>query len=417
MKLHPTIWPLLAVLLSTPVCAGDANEFILEGNLSAFYASGNFVVWTPKKTTGGKAATGMSVAATSVAAKPSAAAAAGMESKLDVIARAPLSPDGTFRVEAAADEPRRVYFYVLDAIGHEGQRYAPVKGNAFILEPGKLRLHMRRPGRFFIEGGEYNDAVYNSWRRSAPYMEAHAEYEQLLGAVEGETEDQRRERTDRAAAIFDGILQLETEGRTRVATTDPDPLARRLVIETAWLGGPWILDGLRSLAELTPDDPWVIERLAAAEVGAAKRAEERKRFAVGADIRDFEAETLEGDTVRLADVRSDSKLVLVEFWASWCGPCRVEIPHMKEAYSRYRDQGFEIVSFTIDNDREDWEIASEEEQLPWANLGMGEDAEAPQAYNVTGVPKNYLVESDSGDIVAKDLRGHHLDEKLDELLN
>ena len=89
---------------------------------------------------------------------------------------------------------------------------------------------------------------------------------------------------------------------------------------------------------------------------------------------------------------------------------------MKEAYSRYRDRGFEIVSFTIDNDREDWEVASEDEGLPWHDRGMGEDADAPRAYNVTGVPKNYLVDSASGEILAKDLRGHHLDEKLAELL-
>ena len=90
---------------------------------------------------------------------------------------------------------------------------------------------------------------------------------------------------------------------------------------------------------------------------------------------------------------------------------------MKEAYDRYKSQGFEIVSFTIDNVREDWEIASAEEQLPWHNLGMGEEADAPRAYRVTGVPKNYLVDAASGDILARDLRGHKLDEKLAELFD
>ena len=401
------IWPLLALLAGSPTFAGD---FVLEGDLSAHYSSGNFVVWTPKPSPDGKRGRGMMMAAASSADKP-----VSLESTLDVVARAPLSPDGTFRVEATVDTPRIVYFYVLDAIGLEGQRYAPVKGNAFILEPGNLRLHMSRPGRFHIEGGRYNDAVYNSWRRSAPYIEAQAEYRALISAVDGETEAERRARSDRSSAVFSRMLNMEQEGRAQTATTHPDSLARRLTIESAWLGGPWILEGLRGLAEMTPEDPWVTERVARAETAEAKRSEERKRFAVGAEIRDFEAKTLDGESVRLADVRANSKFVLVEFWASWCGPCRTEIPHMKQAYAQYRDEGFEIVSFTIDNVREAWEVASEEEQLPWANLGMGEEAEAPLAYNVTGVPKNYLVDSATGDILAKDLRGHHLDEKLAEL--
>ena len=407
MNVRLTIWPLLALLAGSPAFAG---EFVLEGDLSAIYSGGNFVVWTPKPSPDGKRARGMMAAATSSADKP-----VSMESTLDVVARAPLSPDGTFRVEASVETPRVVHFYVLDAIGLEGQRYAPMKGNAFILEPGQLRLHMSRPGQFYIEGGRYNDAVYNSWRRSAPYVEAQAEYRALIPAVDGETEAERRARSDRSSAVFSRMLSMEQEGRGQTATTHPDSLARRLTIQSAWLGGPWILEALRGLAEMTPEDPWVVERLARTETAEAKRSEERKRFAVGAEIRDFVAQTLDGESVRLADVRANSKFVLVEFWASWCGPCRVEIPHMKQAYAQYRDKGFEIVSFTIDNVREAWEVASEEEQLPWANLGMGEDADAPVAYNVTGVPKNYLVESATGDIVAKDLRSHHLDEKLAEL--
>ena len=400
------LWPcaLFATLAAAAASVeGPEREFVLEGDLSALYANGDFVIWNPKA--GGGRMT---------AAKP---AARSIEETLDVVAKVPLKADGTFRVTGAVDEPRRVYFYVLNATDHEGRRLAPVKGNAFILEPGELRLTMRRRGRFHIEGGKYNDAVYNTWRRSAEYIAAQEEYEKLVRTVEGETEEERRRRTDLARTAFQRTLDLETAGRSQLATTHADPLVRRLVIESAWLGGPWILEGLRSLGEMTPDDPWVVERLARAEASAAKRDKERQRFAVGAEIRDFVAETLEGESVRLADVRARNKLVLVEFWASWCGPCRVEIPHMKQAYSHFKSKGFEIVSFTIDNDRDDWVIASEEEQLPWLNLGMGEEADAPKAYNVTGVPKNYLVDAATGDILARDLRGHHLDEKLTEILN
>lgn len=402
---------ILALLAAVPVVADETPVMVLEGNVSALHTNGDFVVWNPKPS-GGGAMMAAAMPVTKPGDKPPS-----IESTLDVVAKAPIGADGRFRLEAVSDDPRRVYFYVLNAVSPEGHRMAPVKGNGFILESGELELTMNARGRFVIEGGYYNDEVYNSWRLSDEYQAAEADMARLYATVEGESEEDKRKRLDLAAEAQQKYLSIESEGRSRIARTHPDPLVRRLTIETTWLSGPWMLDALRGLAELTPEDPWVAERLASAEQGAAKRAEERRRFAIGADIRDFTADTLEGEAVNLADVRANSRLVLLEFWASWCGPCRVEIPHMKEAYDRFREKGFEIVSFTIDEDREAWEEASDEEDLPWINLGMGPEAEAPTAYNVTGVPKNYLVDSGTGDIVAKDLRGHNLDEKLEQLLN
>lgn len=404
------LW-ILALLAAASAWADEPPVMVLEGDVASVYTNGDFVVWNPKPSGGGS----MMTAATAVT-KPGDEPPS-IESTLDVVAKAPIGPDGKFRLEAVAGDPRRVYFYVLNAVSSGGVRMAPVKGNGFILEPGKLELTMNARGRFVIEGGYYNDEVYNSWRLSDEYKAAEADMTRLYTTVEGESEQDKRRRLDLAAEAQQTYLSIETEGRSRIARTHPDPVVRRLTIETTWLSGPWMLDALRGLAELTPGNPWVVERLARAEESAAKRAEERRRFAIGADIRDFTADTLAGEAVNLADVRANSRLVLLEFWASWCGPCRVEIPHMKDAYDRYREKGFEIVSFTIDEDREAWVEASDEEDLPWINLGMGPEAEAPTAYNVTGVPKNYLVDSGTGDIVAKDLRGHKLDEKLEELLN
>ena len=411
-------WLVFSLLAVQPAFADDESTMVLEVDVSAVYSNGDFVVWNPKPAGG---ATMMSAASTMTTAgskdSTSERTAPSIESTLDVVAKAAIGSDGKFRLEVAVDEPRRAYFYVLNAVTPEGRRLAPIKGNGFILEPGEFKLHMSGGSRFVIEGGYYNDAVYNTWRLSDEYVAALAAFDQVLKPVDGETEEARRNRVDLISETQSKFLSVESEGRSRIARTHPDPVVRRLTIETTWLSGPWMLEALRGLAELTPEDPRIVDRLAKAEASAVKRAEERRRFAIGANIRDFTAATLDGDDVNLADVRAESRYVLLEFWASWCGPCRTEIPHMKEAYARYKDKGFEILSFTIDEEREAWEEASAEEQLPWIDVGMGTDHEAPVAYSVTGVPKNYLVESSTGDIVAKDLRGHHLDEKLAELLD
>ena len=411
----------LAILIITSPLALAAGEgrMVLEGDLSAVYTNGDFLLWTPKPKPEAESGKASSMSMSMASASTSASAEQqppSYESTVNVIAKAPVAKDGTFRIDVPVGTPRVVFFYVLNATSAEGHRMAPIKGQNLILEPGDLLLTMNERARYVVTGGKYNDAVFNSWKTSEEYLTAMDEQVRLWKPVEGETEEERRARVDAASAAASRTYDIETEVRARVSTTHADPVARRLVIESAWLHGPWILDALRGLAEMTPGDPWVMERLARNEEAAAKRAEARK-IATGTEILDFTADTLEGEPVRLSDVRADSELVLLEFWASWCGPCRVEIPHMKQAYEEHKPKGFEIVSFTIDNDREDWELASEEEDIPWLNLGMGEEAEAPTVYSVTGVPKNYLVDSSTGEILATDLRQHHLDEKLDELLD
>ena len=389
---------------------------VLEGDLSSFYAGGDFVVWTGKPIEEQAAGSSMSMVATSTSTSASSKEEPPpFESTHNVIAKVPLAEDGTFRIEVPVEQPRIVNFNVLNAVGLEGQRWAPVSGQNFVLEPGNLRITLNNGRRFVIHGGEYNDAVFNSWKTSEEFIEATAENHLLWRPVEGETEEDRRARVDLASAAQSRVIDIESNTRAEVSTTHPDPLVRRLVIESTWLLGPWYLEALRSLAEMMPDDPWVVDRLAAAEAAEVKYAAAR-RITTGTDIIDFTGETLDGDSVRLADVRADSKIVLVEFWASWCGPCRTEIPHMKQAYEEHKPKGFEIVSFTIDDDREDWVLASDEEDIPWLNLGMGKEAEAPTAYSVTGVPANYLVDSETGKILATNLRGHHLDVKLEEIL-
>ena len=400
----------LMLLAASPALAEEPSVMMLEGTTVAPYDNGNFTVFDP--TRAWDRAKREEWLKTHPDERPPLEA-------LGALAQVPIGPDGTFRLEVAVDKPRRGRFAIFDAVTSDGKRLGAVSmANNFILEPGELKLRMIGSDYSIISGGYYNDAVINSWLLSDNYQDAQQEKTRLRTHQEDEPEEARRRRLDRLVEVHAEVRELERKGFENVALTHPDLMVRRVAIDSAWIFGPSILDPLRKLAALTPEDPWAAEKLARMEAWFVETSK-IKVPQVGETILDFTGETLAGEKVRMADLRGDSRYLLVEFWASWCGPCRVEIPHMKQAYARFRDQGFEIVSFTVDDEREDWEEASAEEDLPWTDIGMGFETEAARTYNVrnSGVPSNYLVESRTGKIVAKDLRQHKLDEKLEELLN
>lgn len=401
----------IAVGLCAACGGGDAQpkRYAITGDVSAAYSSGEFVVWVSEPNNESGGAMGMAAA---TPASGDGEPQTSIKDGLNIVAEAPIV-DGRFFLEGVVEAPRHVYFYVLGAVSPDGMRMAPVKGQAFILEPGDLKLTMSARARFLLDGGYYNDIVVNSWKKSPEYVALMEAYNRRVAPVDGETGEERRARVEEAQEMHSAMLDVENEGRRKVAMNHEDLLARKLALQSTWLVDRWFGDAVRALAELMPDDPWVADRLASEKQYDAARARQA-RFEVGAEIRDFEAETLDGEIVSIAGARAGNEVVLVEFWASWCGPCRVEIPHMKQAYADYSPLGFEIFSFTVDDDREDWEEASGEEQLPWIDAGMGMDHPATETYGVTGVPANFLVDARSGSIIGRNLRGHKLDEALAE---
>ena len=135
-----------------------------------------------------------------------------------------------------------------------------------------------------------------------------------------------------------------------------------------------------------------------------------KDIQVGAVAPDFTLPDVDGNPVTLSGLRG--KYVLIDFWASWCNPCRKEIPNLKKLYAQYSEKGFEIVSISIDQKKADWEKALKEEGLPWPNF-LDETGVAA-LYKVKFVPTMYLINAD-GVMVGENLRGEALAEKLKEL--
>ena len=135
---------------------------------------------------------------------------------------------------------------------------------------------------------------------------------------------------------------------------------------------------------------------------------------------DIEQPNLKGEMVSLKSVVENKKnrYVLLDFWASWCGPCMGEMPHLKEAYKLYHKKGFEIYGVSFDAKKEAWQGAVEKQQMKWVNVSTLEQFDNPAAedYAVESIPTNYLIDCSNGVIIAKNLRGEAVLEKLAELL-
>jgi peroxiredoxin len=140
------------------------------------------------------------------------------------------------------------------------------------------------------------------------------------------------------------------------------------------------------------------------------------KIETGRQALDFTQQNVEGKTVSLASYRG--KYVLLEFWASWCGPCRGENPNLRKQYQLYKDKGFEIIGVSLDHDKEAWKKAIEKDQLPWIHLSdlQGWKNAVSTSYGIMAVPANFLIDP-QGKIVAQNLRGEALNKKLEEILH
>jgi len=141
---------------------------------------------------------------------------------------------------------------------------------------------------------------------------------------------------------------------------------------------------------------------------------EQKKTAIGAQAPDFTMNDTEGKPVQLSSLKG--KIVLVDFWASWCGPCRQENPNVVKLYQQYHDKGFEILGVSLDRTKEDWLKGIKDDNLTWihvSDLQYWQNA-AARLYGVNAIPQSFLLDKD-GKIIGKGLRGEQLAQKMAEL--
>lgn len=137
---------------------------------------------------------------------------------------------------------------------------------------------------------------------------------------------------------------------------------------------------------------------------------------VGSKAPDFTLNTPDGKAVSLYEFIKGKKLVLIDFWASWCAPCRAEGKNVKALYEKYHDKGFDVLSVSLDSSLEAWKKAIKEDGIEWEQVSDLKGWKTPmmKLYNFQGIPTLYLVDGE-GKIVAKNLRGEDLRNKVAEI--
>lgn len=147
----------------------------------------------------------------------------------------------------------------------------------------------------------------------------------------------------------------------------------------------------------------------------AARLKVAKKIDIGQPAMDFVQNNTKGVPVALSSLKG--KYVLIDFWASWCGPCRQENPNVLKAYQKFKDKNFEIIAVSLDNNKEAWLKAIETDGLPWIHVSdlKGWKNAVAAEYDVKAVPQNFLIGPD-GKILAKNLIGKELEEELSQLI-
>ena len=146
-----------------------------------------------------------------------------------------------------------------------------------------------------------------------------------------------------------------------------------------------------------------------------KRVENLRKVAIGEKYTDISMPDTSGAMVSISDL--DGKYRLIDFWASWCGPCREENPNLVEVYHQYKDKGFTVIGIAFDNNAERWKKAIVDDKLEWLQMSdlKGWESKASEVYVISSIPSNVLIDPE-GIIIDKNLRGKKLREKMAELL-
>ena len=286
--------------------------------------------------------------------------------------------------------------------------YTPKEGRGprvdFFLENGNIAVVM---GENASVTGTPNNDIYQAYKTEAAVLnkEMRALYEQTK--AEDVSEEQKAEIEKQYEELDAKLTNLTFQ---TIDANITNPVGIHL-----WPGNSYSmeLEQLQALAAKVPAEYQSNERIAK----LLSRIEVLAKTAVGQKFTDFTLPDTEGNPMTLSNIIAKNKYTLIDFWASWCGPCRREMPNVVAAYKEYNKKGFGIVGVSLDSDAEAWKKAIKDMGMTWDHMSdvKGWQCEGAALYGVNSIPATVLVAQD-GTIIARNLRGEAIKEKLAELL-
>ena len=313
-------------------------------------------------------------------------------SSLDTLAKADVK-NGSFEFTGNVSEPTGAYIMVI------GQRGAI----PFMLENANITVNAGQAG-LTVTGSE-GQKIYDQFM--AINASAQQEAMKLQQEYQAANGDQAK-----IQAVQEAYAKLMTDAQakeTELIKANPDSYVSTFVIVSSM--------GQMEYEQLKERYSLLGEKAKASAQGKAIAAQIAKleSTAIGQIAPNFTITTPEGESISLYDIKG--KVKLIDFWASWCGPCRGENPHVVEIYKEYHPKGLEIFGVSLDNNKEAWVKAIADDGLVWKHGSdlKGWQSAPAQLYSVTGIPHTILLD-ENNKIIAKNLRGDELKQKIAELL-
>jgi peroxiredoxin len=319
------------------------------------------------------------------------------------VADSTIAKNNKFSFSGILEQPTEAVMYVHSI--YPEPKGLVSQGGQFMLGPGTIR----------IEGEDFNTAKITAGQDQLDYVELNKITSDVRDSTYRIWKAQQGVLPEDSLAAFNRLIYAQRvmarNALKKFIQTHPKSAASFNILQSNTL--------------VIEDIPFVESLLEALKPGFGstnrfKSIEEKvgltKRLSVGQPAMNFSQTDDKGKLVSLSDLKG--KYVLIDFWASWCGPCREEYPFLKKAYAQFKDKNMEIIGISLDDKKANWLNAIQSNGFQWIQLSdlKGPGNAVAKAYGVSAIPQNFLVDP-QGKIIARNLRGEELLSKLAEVLH